>query len=209
MSTVLSTPSPSATAVDRRVAPKAPQRRIRLPLLVSALAAALLAAVLVLYGLSAAADRTEVLHITRDVAAGETITADAVAPVGVAVDGSSRLVPAASRDEIVGQLATKAMAPGDLVSRTDIADVPLPLDGEQRVGAVLTPGRYPPDLRRGDRALATPIEGDGTNVVVRVLDLRPARDGIEVALAAPADAGAAIAQLAAQNRLVLVGEPRP
>jgi hypothetical protein len=208
MTAVTHAPSTDRAAADRRAVPRAPQRRIRLPLLIGALAATLLAAVLVLYGLSAAADRTQVLRVTRDIAAGETITADAVTPVGVAIDGTSQLVPAALADEIVGQLATKAMVPGDLVSRTDVADVPLPLDGELRVGAVLAPGRYPLDLHRGDRALATPIDGDGTNAAVRVLDLRPAREGVEVALAAPADAGAAIAQLAAQNRLVLVGEPR-
>jgi hypothetical protein len=202
-------PPSTRAASDRQTVAKPPSRRVRVPLLIGALAATLLAAVLVLYGLSSAADRTEVLRITRDVAAGEEITADALTRVGVAVDSGSQLVPAAASADVVGKLATKAMVPGDLVSRTDVVDAPRPVDGERRVGAVLVPGRYPLDLRRGDLALATATDGEASPASVRVLELRPAREGVEVVLAVPADAGPGIAQLAAQNRLAVVGEPRP
>jgi hypothetical protein len=209
MTAVTHAPPSTRAGSDRHSAATSPTRRVRVPLLIGALAATLFAAVLVLYGLSSAADRMEVLRITRDISAGEEITADALAPVGVAVDSASQLVPAASSADVVGKLAAKTMAPGDLVSRTDVADLPRSLAGERRVGAVLVPGRYPLDLRRGDLALATATDGDTSTAAVRVLDLRPAREGVEVVLAVPADAGATVAQLAAQNRLAVVGEPRP
>jgi hypothetical protein len=189
--------------------PKGPARRVRVPLLMGALAAMLLATVLVLYGLSSAAHRTQVLRVIRDVAPGETITADALAPVGVAVDGAHSLVPAAASGDVVGKVAAKALVPGDLLSRSDAVDAPLPVEGERRVGAVLAPGRYPLDLRRGDLALATASDGEATSTAVRVLDLRAIEEGIELVLAVPADAAANIAQLSAQGRLAIVGESRP
>jgi hypothetical protein len=197
------------TPSKRVAAPRHPARRVRVPLLVGALAASLLAAVLVLYGLSAAADRTQVLRVTRDIEAGEPIPADALVPVGVAVDASNQLLPASAVSDVSGKVATKALVQGDLLSATDAADAPQPVAGERRVGAVLAPGRYPHDLRRGDLALATATDGQASTVPVRVLDVRAAREGIEVVLAVSADAAASTAQLAAQGRLAVIGESQP
>ncbi len=198
-----------ASTSKRLDTPRAPVRRVRVPLLVGALAAMLFAAVLVLYGLSSAADRTQVMRVTRDIPAGEPIPADALSPVGVAVDAASQLLPASAGGGLGGKVAAKALAPGDLLSATDVVDTPQPADGERRVGAVLPPGHYPLDLRRGDLALATVTDGNEAAVPVRVLDLRAAREGVELVLAVPADAAATTAQLAAQGRLAVIGEPRP
>jgi SAF domain len=186
-----------------------PVTRIRVPLLVAALASTLLAAVLILYGFSQAADRTQVLRVTRDVAAGEIIPGDSLATIGVAVDATNQLVPADARESVAGHVATKPLLAGDLLSRSDLTAAPQPDDGELRVGAVLPPGRYPLDLRRGDAAIVSPTDGEIAAIGVRVLDIRPTDEGVEVVLAVPTADAATAAQLAAQNRLALIGEPRP
>jgi hypothetical protein len=208
--TAVTQPNSIERASSKRAdAPRRPVRRVRVPLLIGALAATLLATVLVLYGLSAAADRTQVLRVTRDIQAGEPIPADALVPVGVAVDATNQLLPASAASDVAGKVATKALVRGDLLSATDAAEAPQPVDGERRVGAVLAPGRYPHDLRRGDLALATATDGQASTVSVRVLDVRAAREGIELVLAVPADAAAPTAQLAAQGRLAVIGESQP
>src|SRR3954464_6836993 len=73
----------SAAGEDRPVGPRRP---VRVPYLVAAAALALATAVLVLWGFSRAADRTEVLVVRAPVAAGTPIPASALSTTMVGVD---------------------------------------------------------------------------------------------------------------------------
>lgn len=192
-----------STAVARRVRP-----RVRTQWVALGAALVVLAGVLVAWALSNAADRVDVVRVASPVAAGEVISASDLTVAGVAADGAVRgLVPAASLDSLVGRVAAVDLQPGVLLVAGMWADAPDVLPGERTVGAVLRQGRYPAGLARADVAVAIPLEGEGVAVTVRVVDAaRTERDELSVTLAVPADAAAVVAQLAARDQLVLVGE---
>lgn len=175
-----------------------------------ALGAALivLAGVLVAWALSNAADRVDVVRVASPVAAGDVIRASDLTIAGVAADGAVRgLVPAASLESLAGRVAAVDLEPGVLLVVGMWTDAPDVLPGERTVGAVLRQGRYPTGLSRAHVAVAIPLEGEAVAVTVRVVDaVRTERDELSVTLAVPSDAAALVAQLAARDQLVLVGE---
>ena len=216
----------SSTATFTATPPRGgkPTSRVRWPLLLLGLGALVFSALLVLYGLSRAAHRTSVWKVTRDVGVGQPITADALGAVGVATDdGTSQLITI-DDNTVVGKLATHALRAGALLNRSDLDVASVLGDGQRAVGAVLRPGRIPLDVQRGDRVLVAPSEGDTAGAVPAIiLDIRgivsttqtgngaaPAavRQGIEVILAVDSAAAPGIAQLAANDKLVIVREPR-
>ena len=189
---------------------RGPVRRVQVPWLVAAVAALLLATIVVLTGLARAADRTRVLGVARPVAAGAALTADDLVVRSVAVDGADAgFVVDGHENEIVGQVAVKALAAGELLTRSDVAAAPELRAGERRVGAVVKPGRFPLGARRGGVLSAFALDGDRSQLIaVRVLDVTVAKDGAAtLGMAVPSDVAPVVAQWAASDRLVLVGEP--
>jgi hypothetical protein len=199
-----------------------------------ALGAALvvLAGVLVTWGLSQASDRVPVVQIASDVSAGDAFAADDFTIAEVAFDGAVEgLVPARSLDALVGRVAAIDVSPGQLVQVGMWRDTPVLADGEDSVGAVLEAGRFPAGLAVGDTAVAAslaapadvlggavsagPNDSAGSSgasglapVIVRVVDVSPGADGsLSVTLAVDELHSVAVAQLAATDRLVLVGRP--
>jgi len=177
-----------------------------------ALGAALvvLAGVLVAWAVGNAADRVQVVQVARAVAAGEIIGVDDLSVTGVAFDAQVQgLVPERSLEALVGRMAAVDLQAGSLMQVGMWRDSPLLSPGERSVGAVLAAGRYPAGLARGDTALAAPIEGEAiVGVVVRIIDTQLGNDGaMSVTLAVPDAESVTLAQLAATDRLVLVGEP--
>ena len=177
-----------------------------------ALGAALvvLAGLLVAWGLSNAADRVEVVQLASDVSAGDVFEATDLALASVAYDGAVvGLVPAGSLKSLVGRVAAIDLQAGALVQSgmwRDDSDLAF---GEESVGALLPPGRYPGSLARGDVVLAAPLDAAATftTTAVRVLDLQPDSKGdLIVTLAVPAAQSIAVAQLAATDQLLLVGQ---
>ena len=183
-----------------------------------------LAGVLVAWGLSNAADRVQVVQVAQGVRAGDLIAATDLTITGVAYDGAVQgLVPADSLDALVGRIAAIDLQAGAIVQAGMWRDAPELAAGEHSVGALLASGRYPAGLARGDTALAASIDtttdttitaGTATNditthaVEVRVIDVEVGADGgLLVTLAVPAGQSVAIAQLAATDRLLLVGNP--
>ena len=114
----LSTPG---VAGDER--PAGPRRSVRVPYLIGAAALALATAVLVLWGFSRAADRTEVIVVRAPVAAGTPIPASALSTTMVGVDaGVGRLYPAGT--DLSGVVAATDLEPGDLLSASMVEAAP-------------------------------------------------------------------------------------
>jgi hypothetical protein len=212
-----------ARTMTRRVSPphaSRPLRRVRLPLLLAGLAALLFSTLVVLWGLSRAADRTSVWQLSRPLSAGTRLSQDALIPVGVAADTGLVELVLSSDTSVVGLVTTHALAGGELLSRSDVSEAPTLAAGEVAVGAVLKEGRAPSDLARGDAVLAVSVDGPVAPVRARVLELGSVststqvagspgvRQGVEVVLAVPAGDAPGLAQWAGNDKLSLIREAR-
>lgn len=191
--------------------PSSARRRVQTQWLALGAALVVLAGVLVAWALSNAADRVEVVQVARSVSAGEVIEASDLALASVAFDRSVvGLVPSTSLDSLVGRVAAIDLQGGVLLQTGMWRDATHIAPGEESVGALLAPGRFPGGLARGDVVLAAPIDAASATppLSVRVLDVEPGASGeLAVTLAVPAAESVAIAQLAAGNQLLLVGQP--
>jgi len=170
-----------------------------------------LAGVLVAWALSNAADRVEVVQVVRSIPAGEAIDAQDLALASVAFDDAVvGLVPSGSLDSLIGRVAAIDLQPGVLLQTGMWRDATRIAAGEESVGALLASGHFPGGVARGDVVLAAPIDAAaaGAPVAVRVLDVELGPSGeLAVTLAVPAGQSIAVAQLAATDQLLLVGQP--
>lgn len=190
-----------------------------------------LAGVLVAWGLSQASDRIAVAQLAADVKAGDVFEQSDFTVAEVAYDGVVQgLVPERSIEALVGRVVAIDATTGQLVQVGMWRDSPALADGEDSVGAVLEAGRFPAGLAVGDTAIAaslaapadvlagatsptSTVPGDDTSttpgmVVVRIVDIVPGADGtLSITLAVDAAHSVAVAQLAATDRLVLIGHP--
>jgi hypothetical protein len=152
----------------------------------------------------------QVVQIAQEVRAGEIISADDLVLAGVAHDGTvAALVPAAAAETAIGKVASIDLQPGALLQSGMWRDAPTLGAGEQRVGVVLQPGRFPDDLGRGDTAVAAPLDPADplVPVGVRVLDVAVTPEGATtLTLAVPGAAAVSVARLGAAEQLVLVGD---
>ena len=186
--------------------PAGPRRTVRVPYLVGAAALALATAVVVLWGFSRAADRTEVLIVRAPVAAGTPIPAGALSTTMVGVDaGVGRLYPAGS--DLSGVVAATDLQPGDLLSASMVEAAPALPEGWREVGAVVRRGRFPATVRVGDDMVAVPVEGSGEVAVVVVSSIVGGDGAISVVLGVDAAEATAVAQWAAADGLTLVWVP--
>jgi hypothetical protein len=185
--------------------------RVRTQWLALGASLVVLAGVLVAWALSNAADRVEVVQVASRVSAGDVIRASDLGLASVAYDDAvTGLVPPESMNHLVGRVAAIDLEPGVLLQTGMWRDATHILMGEESVGALLAPGRFPGDLARGDAVLAAPVEGETASpaVRVRVLELETGTSGeLVVTLAVPAAQSISVAQLAATGQLVLVGQP--
>lgn len=183
--------------------------RVRTQWLALGAALVVLAAVLVGWALTQAADRVPVVQVAQRVNAGDAITAADLTFADVAFDGEVKgLVPASSREALIGRIAAIDLQPGTLLQVGMWSDAPELGAGEEAVGALLPPGRFPAGLARGDLAIAASVDAAFTSApaVVRVIAVESHGNGdLLITLAVAADHSVAVAQLAATNQLVLVG----
>ena len=205
-----------------------PVARVKVPAIVAGLAALLFAMLLVLWALSRASDRQSVWQVSRPIAAGQAVTAEALVSVGVASDRDGGLIPVSDKS-LIGLIATHDLAAGGLLDRSDISPRPILIDDEQAVGAVLRPGKAPADLRRGDVVLLTELLPTGSTptgsvapqvVRARVIELSSVstaaqvsggpgiRQGVEVVLAVAATNAVLVAEWSGGDRLLVVREAR-
>ncbi|MFZ4719756.1 MAG: SAF domain-containing protein [Ilumatobacteraceae bacterium] len=167
-----------------------------------------LAGLLVVWALSNAGARVQVVQLVRDVPAGQAIQADDLTVTGIAYDTDLQgLVPAVSLADVAGRVAAVDLQAGSLLLVGMWRDGSPLAPGEQRVGVVVRAGRAPADLGPGDTAIAASMDpADVTQVEVRVLDAADTAEGSRsFTLAAPAEGAVEVARLAANEQLVLVG----
>jgi hypothetical protein len=200
MTTDLTLSTSSATGEDR---PVGPRRSVRLPYLVAAAALALATAVLVLWGFSRAADRTEVLVVRAPIAAGTPIPASALSTTMVAVDSDvGGFYPPGT--DLSGVVAATDLEPGDLLSASMVSPTRELPAGWREVGAVVRQGRFPTTLQVGDDMSAVAVDGTG-EVAVVVVSSSPSEDGsTSVVLGVAAADATSVAQWAARDQLTLV-----
>lgn len=183
------------------------------------MAASALVAALLYAGLG---DRQAVLTVVQPVAAGQVIEPAHLGESLVAVDAAQAVVEAERRDEVVGRVAAVDLVARSLLADQQVADVPLAPSGEAVVGAILPPGAFPLDLRRGDRVIAVLVPTDATEgddprgrgvpstpaTVIAVEDQPDSGGGVAVSLAVAPEDAAALSVGGAQGRLTLVLAPR-
>jgi len=203
---------PSTTS---RAAPKptSPRPKVRLPWLLAASGLFVLIVMLVLWAVSSASERTQVLTVVEPVAAGESISDSAIGSTGISNDaGFGRIYVDSQRSEIVGAVAVVDLEPGDLLGPSMVTNEPDTFTGERLVGAVLRAGRYPEEIQRGDEALAVSIvdraAGEPPVVDVRVVAVSISEtDEASVTLAVAEDAAALVGTWAGTDELVVVVRP--
>lgn len=177
--------------------------------LVLTAALVVLAATVVAWALSRAADRVAVVGVGRPISVGEVFAADDLEIRQVAVDGGAvGLVPAASMGSLVGRRAALDLEAGMLVSAGMWADEGGLGAQERSVGVVVRAGRFPGGLAPQHDALVIDLATDGAPIPVRVLDIETSmqRD-IAVTLAVPAEMAAVIARSAAADAIAVIGTP--
>jgi len=106
--------------------------------------------------------RQPVLALARPVMAGQVITSADLRVVQVSAAGPVSVVPASRLAGVTGRPAAVSLPAGSLLAAADIG-VPAPASGQARLGVVVKPGQYPPDLSPGQRVavLAVPAPQAG------------------------------------------------
>lgn len=157
-------------------------------------------------------DRTPVLAAARAIAPGQVITEGDLRVVDVGVDGRASLMPASSRQSVVGQVAVVGIPEGALLASGQLARDGGIEPGTVVVGALLGPGELPtPTLRAGDRVELVAVTGSqgaereslGTG---SVFSTSPGTQSGSVFVSLVVDAAIAegVADVAAQQRLRLL-----
>ena len=212
-----SVPSPTPATPAGRPAPVRARRR---PALIA------LGVLLVVIGVLATASlvgeagrRTSVLLLARDVPFGATIEDADLTIAEVSVDPEVQVVPADSRDDVVGQVSAAGLHAGSLLAPTDVTTAEPPAPGEALVGLAVAADRMPAGgLTPGDRVLVVetpPAAGDPPTtppVTIAATVVRrgePDLNGVTVVdVTVPAQDGPALAARAATGRIAVVVQPR-
>ena len=193
-------PAPASASPAR---PVAPARRANPRLLVIALLLGLLVAAGVLKAMSVVAERTPVLVLRHDVAAGTEITDSMLATVPVAADGDVGALT--DRARVVGRTAQHRLAAGELVRASDVAQEPALGPDQRRVGLRLERGRFPFDLEAGTPVRVVTEKATSYPAVVARL-VKGDDGGADLVLVAPDAQADALARDAQAGKVSLVAE---
>ena len=94
---------------------------------------------------------TEVLVLTRPVAAGQVLSPGDLRSVRVSAGGGLGLVAATGEAGVLGRPAAVPLVAGSLLVATDLGAPPASSAGFDVVAVALKAGQFPPDLAPGDR----------------------------------------------------------
>jgi hypothetical protein len=196
-----------------------PKGRRRPGLIVAGVALAMLGALVAVWLVTSAGDRTEVVMLAHDVPYGATLAASDLVLTAVAVDPGVATVPADSAGSLVGQVAGADLVAGSLLAPAQVSASAPPGTGEVLVPLPVSTERLPAtELRAGDRLLvvdtpaaaADPPAREPVSFKVTVVRLgSPDLNGLSVidVVVAAAD-GPALAARAATGRFALVLQAR-
>ena len=167
---------------------------------------------------TAAGHTTEVLAVRTLVHRGEVIDRDDLMTVRVSLDPAVQTVAATQADAVAGQRAALDLAPGGLLTPSDLATSVLPARGTSVVGVGLAPGMLPAEpIAPGDavRVVQTPgAQGEVADAPVPVsapgVGVHPWETGDQtiVDVVVPAEAAADLAARAATGKVALVLDSR-
>jgi hypothetical protein len=192
-----------------------PAGRRRPAMLVGGLMLAAVGAVVSVTTAMAAGNRTPVLIVAHDVAAGQTLTSADLAVVRISADPIMHPLPASARDSVVGQRAAATLKAGTLLISSMLSNASAPAAGTALVPVALKPSELPArPLQAGDRLLLVPA-ADATsqtpapaaNPVTVVVDEigTPESDGtVVVDVQVPIGEASGLAQLAAGDHVAVV-----
>lgn len=193
----------------------APRGRRRPGLVTAGIALALAGALVAVWLVAAAGDRTDVVVLARDVGYGVTLAAEDLAVAAVAAEPSVSVVSADDVASVVGMVAASDLRAGSLLSTAQLTASGPPGPGEVLVPLPVGAERLPAGgLVAGDRLLVvdTPsVDGDPPQTEPRTFDVSVVRvgaadlNGVSVLDVAAAEGdGPALAARAATGRFALV-----
>ncbi|MFF3982308.1 SAF domain-containing protein [Streptomyces sp. NPDC001828] len=120
--------------------------------------------------------RTPVLVVARDVAAGTVIQDADLAEASVALDPALKAIGTGQRTQVVGKRAAVALLPGALLAPGQITSRTLVHQDEQLVGLNLKPGQLPDSPLKPEDQVQVVFTGDST-VTASGKNGRPGQDG--------------------------------
>jgi hypothetical protein len=115
---------------------------------------------------SGVSDKTEVLQVTRDVSAGELVTAADLRIVEVDVDPTVPTVSPAEIAAVVNRYARVHIASGTLMVDVLVQPAPLVTAGQGVVAVEIAPTRVPSGLRERSRVMLVVVAADGSPALV-------------------------------------------
>ena len=193
--------------------PSSPRPKVRMSWLLVAAGLFLFVILLVLWAVSNASERTEVLVVTEPVAAGELIPDSAIGTTAIsAEEGFGRIYVTSQRDLLVDAVALADLVPGDLLGPSSVTGEPETVDGEQLVGVVLRSGRYPTEIERDDVGVAVSTldreSADPASVPVRIVSVSVSVTlEASVTMAVRVEDAPLVGTWAGQDEMVLVITP--
>lgn len=196
-----------------------PKGRRRPGVITAGVALAMLGALVAVWLVTSAGDRTDVVMLARDVPFGTTLTADDLTLTAVAVDPGVSTVPAADATSLVGQVAAANLVAGSLLAPGQVTAAAPPGPDEVLVPLPVSAERLPASgLSAGDRLLvvdtpavaADPPSTAPESFAATVVRLgAPDLNGVSVIDVVVAEAdGPALAARAATGRFALVLQSR-
>ncbi len=182
--------------------------------LVGGLLAVALGSVLGAWLFSGFGHTESVVAMRQDVARGAVITAADLMTIDLRPDAALRLVPATSRDDVVGTHAAVDLRAGGLLVQDSFTTDLLPAAGQSLVGLWLSPGQLPgAALQSGDpvRVLNTPRAQDDaprarpSTTSATVISTETSPDGrVLLTVSVPTASAAPLGALAATERIAVV-----
>ena len=222
--TTSTTPTPAATNGQMARALRAPlliapKGRRRPGLIVVGIALAMVGALVAVWLVASAGERTSVVVVARDVPYGATLTAQDLTIADVSLAPSVASIAADNAPSLVGRVAAVGLVAGSVLAPGQVTSASPPGHNEVVVPLSLSPSRIPAErLLAGDRLLVVdtpPQQADPPSAKPATFEVTVARVGapdlngaVVIDVVAAAGDGPALAARAATGRFALVVQPR-
>jgi SAF domain len=109
-----------------------------------------------------AGGRQQVLVVTTNLSAGQILTSSDLRTAQLSTSSGLSPIPASDMADVVGRPVALPLAPGTLLTDTDLGPAALPPSGQAVVGLALKAGQYPPDITAGAAVLVV-INGSNSS----------------------------------------------
>lgn len=220
MTTITTPVDGQRTAPPQRPIPPPPRLQRRPVLVALGVALVALGGLGAAYLVTSASDADSVLALRSDVDRGGVIEDSDLVVAHLEADPALAPVPAAQRDDIVGQRAARDLTSGSLLTTDSVTAAMVPAEGESLVGVALAPAQLPgSDLHLGvtvrivntprvqdDLAEGQPQVFDATVVAVHQ---QPDLGQVVVDVTVPTVEAARLAALAGTGRVALIVDGTP